>query len=115
MPNGLTRSDTGSESDASSEPARLRSAERALARMEGELGTNLRERVAALEEAQKSLATKADVAALRSNQENLATKADVERAKLWFVGGMVGAGLSMLIVVVRLLSWIWPQGNQPSS
>ncbi len=77
--------------EASSEPARLRQAEVALARIQGELGTQMGERVARLEEAQKSFAT----------------KEDLERAKRWGLTALFSALLSLLILQLRLLSWIW--------
>lgn len=60
--------------------------------MQGEIGTNLRERVAALEK----------------GQESFATKADVERAKFAMISSFVAAGFSVLILLLRFVSWIWP-------
>ena len=60
--------------------------------MQGEIGTNLRERVAALEEGRKSLAT----------------KADLERAKVAMITSVGAAAFSVLILLVRLLAWVWP-------
>ncbi len=85
--------ETGAEEPRrASEPAGWRKTELALARMQGEMGTNIRERVAALEK----------------GQESLATKADLERAKLAMLTSIVAAGFSILILLIRLLTWIWP-------
>lgn len=80
---------------AGGEPAGWHRAELAIARLEGEIGTNLRERVAALEK----------------GQESLATKADLERAKLAMLGSFAAAGISILILLLRFVSWIWPSAT----
>lgn len=82
----------------SSEPARLREAELSLARMQGEIGPGIRERVARLEK----------------GQESLATKVDVERAKVWGMVGLFAAWTSIIVLVIRLISWIWPDAGSPA-
>ncbi len=68
-----------------------------MARMQGELGTDMRERIAKLEK----------------GQEAFATKADLERAKVWGLTSLLAAGMSVLILLLRLLSWIWPDSPLP--
>lgn len=82
----------------SSEPARLRDAELSLARMQGEIGPGIRERVARLEK----------------GQESLATKADLERAKVWGMTSLIAALTTIIVLVLRLLSWIWPDFSPPA-
>ena len=84
--------ESASETRRTSEPADWRQTERDLARMQGEIGAKIGERVAKLEEGAKSLAT----------------KADLERAKLAIYGSFAAAGLSILILLLRFVSWIWP-------
>ena len=84
------RDRASSEPEVSSEPARLREAERLLARMQGEIGSGIGERVARLE----------------TGEKRFATKADVERAKIWIVTRTVAACGSVLLIL-RLISWIW--------
>lgn len=85
----------GSEPERASEPPRWRETELALARMQGEIGTNIRERVAALEK----------------GEESLATKADLEKAKLSMITSVAAAGVSILVLVLRFVSWIWPSSG----
>ena len=82
----------GPESAVSAEPVGWHSTELALARMQGELGVRLGERVAKLEKGQDSFATKVDLA----------------NAKLWAVISIGGGLISLLLVVLRFISWIWP-------
>ncbi len=79
----------------SSEPARLRDAELSLARMQGEIGPGIRERVARLEK----------------GQESLATKVEVERAKVWGMASLLAAWTSILVLIIRLISWLWPDAG----
>ena len=67
--------------------------------MQGEIGPGIRERVAKLEK----------------GQESLATKADVERAKVWGVVGLFAAWTSIIVLIIRLISWIWPDFSPPAS
>ena len=66
--------------------------------MQGEIGPAIRERVAKLEK----------------GQESLATKADVERAKVWGLASLIAAWTSIIVLVLRLLSWIWPDFSPPA-
>lgn len=94
----MSRHDGVPPAPDSSEPARLRDAELSLARMQGEIGPGIRERVAKLEK----------------GQESLATKADVERAKVWGVVGLFAAWTSIIVLIIRLISWIWPDFSPPA-
>ena len=98
----------GPEAEVSDEPARLRATEIELARMQGEIGSGIRERVAKLEQNQEHFATRADIARLETGQENLATEADIERAKNWGLKSMIAALAAIAILIVRFVSWIWP-------
>lgn len=64
----------------SEEPRRLRATELDLARIKGEIGENMRERIVALE----------------AQQPYLATKADLETAKRWWLGSSLSALISVL-------------------
>ena len=66
--------------------------------MQGEIGSGIRERVAKLEK----------------GQESLATKVDVERAKVWGLTSLFAALATLLVLVLRLLSWIWPAAGAPA-
>ena len=50
---------------------------------------------------------------VEKGQEALATKADLERAKVWGLTSSLAAGMSVLILLLRLLSWIWPGSPLP--
>lgn len=76
---------------------RLRAVELQLAELRGEMGSAPRERLATLE----------------AKLLSLATTTDLERAKRWVVVGLASAGLSILALVVRVLTWFFSPPSPP--
>lgn len=83
--------DPPASADRISSEDRLRAVELRLAELKGEMGPAPRERLATLE----------------AKLLSLATTTDLEKAKRWVVVGLASAGLSILALIVRVLTWFF--------
>ena len=71
---------------------RLRAAELRIERLGAEVGPAPRERLATLE----------------ARIQALASQTDLEKAKRWVVVGLASAGFSVLALLVRIVTWLFP-------